>query len=88
MPLYAIKVVEKNGRIRLPAVGNFPNQENAERAIRMIVGDEPSITVAPFSNDVAQVALGEIKESSLVFREDWTWGGENDDTLGEAYYSP
>jgi hypothetical protein len=88
MPLYAIKVVEKNGRIRLPAVGNFPNQKNAERAIRMIVGDEPSITVAPFSNDVAQVALGEIKESSLVFREDWTCGGENDDTLGEAYYSP
>jgi hypothetical protein len=70
--LYVITVVEKNGRIRLPVVGNFPNQENAERAIRMIAGDESSITVAPFSNDVAQVAFGEIKESSLVFREDWT----------------
>jgi hypothetical protein len=85
MPLYVIKVVEKNGRIRLPAVANFPNEENAEKAIRMIVGDEPSITVAAFSNDVAQVAFGEIKERSLVFREDWTWRGENDDTLAEAY---
>ena len=85
MPLYVIKVVEKNGRICLPAVANFPNEEDAEKAIRMIVGDEPSISVAAFRNDVAQVAFGEIKERSLVFREDWTWRGENDDTLGEAY---
>ena len=30
MPLYVIKVVEKNGRICLPAVANFPN-EDAEK---------------------------------------------------------
>jgi hypothetical protein len=51
----------------------------------MIVGDEPTMTVAAFRNVVAQVAFREIKERSLVFREDWTWRGENDDTLGETY---
>lgn len=80
MPAYVIKVTQENGWLRLPVVANFPTEEDALHAVRLMVDDSDKIEIKGIRNDVMRAAFGDIPEGVAAFRADWTWRGENDDT--------
>ena len=84
MPSYIVKVTQSRGWLRLPVIANFPNEDEAIRAVRLMVDKDDIIEIKGIRTDVMKAAFGDIPEGSAVFRHDWTWRGENDD-IAEPY---
>ncbi len=84
MPHYVVKVIQKDGWLRLPVVANFPDENAAVEAVRLMVDDDDQIEIKGIRSDVMTAAFGDIPEGAAVFRSDWTWRGENDD-VAEPY---
>lgn len=80
MPNYIVKVTQKDGWLRLPIVANFPNEEEAIKAVRLMVDDTDTVEVKGIRDDTMRGAFGDIREGIAAFRADWTWRGEGDDT--------
>ncbi len=81
MPHYLVKISRPDGWLRLPVVANFPNEAEAAEAVRLMVDEDDKVEIKGVRNETIRNAFGDVPEGSAVFRRDWTWRGENDDTL-------
>ena len=85
MPHYIIKAVDRDGWLRVPIVANFPSEQEALDAVKLAVGDDCAVEVRGQRDDVMKAAFGDVPEGAAIFRADWTWRGENDNTPEFAY---
>jgi len=79
MPQYIVKVTDVDGWISPPIIAHFDDEAEAEKAVRLIAGDEVRVEVRGIRPDVMAVAFGAIPEKAVIFRSDWIWGGEEND---------
>lgn len=80
MPFYVLKVTQPHGWLRLPVIANFPTEDEAIAAVKLMVDDEDVVEVKGIRDDVMKAAFGDIPQGAAVFRSDWCWKGENDNS--------
>lgn len=80
MPYYVIKVTQEKGWLSPPIVANFPNEEDAIEAVKLMMDESHKVEAKGIRSDVMAAAFGDIAEGTAMFRTDWTWHGENGDT--------
>jgi hypothetical protein len=75
-----VKVVDQHGWLRPPIVANFSSEEQAIDAVKLMVGDSCRVEIKAQRDDVMKAAFGEIPQGSALFRADWTWRGDDENT--------
>jgi hypothetical protein len=80
MPQYIVKVTDGAGWMSPPIIAHVDDEEEAEKNVLYLVGDEVKVEVKGIQPDVMIAAFGEVPKGAVIFRGDWTWSGESDDT--------